>query len=153
MVNKQYTCKHYQNHIFLSEIIYEEKYHHMNVVGLDLLLFLFYSTMVAQPASSWIDDYFDWLNSDNCCRLNGTGGFCPSTAPSKPFINYYLCVNAMQKDLLPKKIILRNKHTYINKNASYEGNLCWIWKKKQHNIGFPTFKLPTSTKHLLRLTH
>jgi len=22
---------------------------------------------------------------------------------------------------------------------------CWVWKKKQHNIGFPIFKLPAST--------
>ena len=25
-------------------------------------------------------------------------------------------------------------------------------EKKQHNLGLPTFKLPASTKHLLRLT-
>ena len=30
--------------------------------------------------------------------------------------------------------------------------LCWVLKKKQHNLGLHTFKMPTSTKHLLRLT-
>ena len=29
----------------------------------------------------------------------------------------------------------------------------WVWKKKQHNIGFPSFKLPSITKDLLWLTH
>ena len=31
-------------------------------------------------------------------------------------------------------------------------NLCWVLKKKQHNLGLPTFKMPASTKILLRLT-
>ena len=26
------------------------------------------------------------------------------------------------------------------------------FEEKKHNLGFPTFKLPASTKHLLRLT-
>ena len=30
--------------------------------------------------------------------------------------------------------------------------LCWVWKKKQNNIGFPTFKLPQSTRNILWLT-
>ncbi|KAL4217752.1 NPC intracellular cholesterol transporter 1 [Mactra antiquata] len=41
-----------------------------------------YST-IAQPASSWIDDYFDWINSAGnppCCRLYNNGSFCPATS-------------------------------------------------------------------------
>jgi len=36
-------------------------------------------------------------------------------------------------------------------NASNEG-ICSVMKKKQHNLGLTTFKLPASTKNLLRLT-
>lgn len=39
-------------------------------------------TYIAQPASSWIDDYYDWVNSaggDQCCRLFPNGTFCKST--------------------------------------------------------------------------
>ncbi|XP_053383047.1 NPC intracellular cholesterol transporter 1-like [Mercenaria mercenaria] len=41
-----------------------------------------YST-IAQPASSWIDDYFDWINSAGnppCCRVYENGSFCPATS-------------------------------------------------------------------------
>ncbi|CAF0977101.1 unnamed protein product [Rotaria sordida] len=38
---------------------------------------------LAQPPSSWLDDYFDWLQSTNdppCCRINNqTEEFCPAT--------------------------------------------------------------------------
>ena len=38
---------------------------------------------LAQPPSSWLDDYFDWLQSTNdppCCRINSqTKQFCPAT--------------------------------------------------------------------------
>ncbi|CAH8648900.1 unnamed protein product [Dicrocoelium dendriticum] len=40
---------------------------------------------VAQPASSWIDDYFDWIDPDGspyCCRMYpNLTNFCPDTAP------------------------------------------------------------------------
>ncbi|KAK0066303.1 Niemann-Pick C1 protein [Biomphalaria pfeifferi] len=37
-------------------------------------------TYVAQPVSSWLDDYFAWVVSEACCRYhNVTGAFCPST--------------------------------------------------------------------------
>lgn len=37
-------------------------------------------TRLAIPANSWLDDYFDWLGSDECCRVykNDTNMFCPS---------------------------------------------------------------------------
>lgn len=52
---------------------------------------LFSSTRIAQPASSWIDDYFDWLRpgllSSSCCRTFTVGPnkdeFCPSADPGK----------------------------------------------------------------------
>ena len=38
---------------------------------------------LAQPPSSWLDDYFDWLQSTNdppCCRIHPqTKAFCPAT--------------------------------------------------------------------------
>lgn len=38
------------------------------------------STKIAESVSSWLDDYFSWLNSPSCCRVhNDTGEFCPST--------------------------------------------------------------------------
>ncbi|CAF4729805.1 unnamed protein product, partial [Rotaria socialis] len=46
---------------------------------------------LAQPPSSWLDDYFDWLQSTNdppCCRIhNETNEFCPAT------LNDTSCVN------------------------------------------------------------
>lgn len=35
-------------------------------------------TYIARPASSWIDDYFDWALSTSCCKINpSNGSFCP----------------------------------------------------------------------------
>ena len=38
---------------------------------------------IAQPTTSWLEDYFDWIqpqDSDSCCRVyNDSGHFCPST--------------------------------------------------------------------------
>ncbi|KAM5171859.1 NPC1-like intracellular cholesterol transporter 1 [Mantella aurantiaca] len=37
---------------------------------------------LAIPASSWVDDFVDWLNpSSTCCRLTVNGNFCSSTTP------------------------------------------------------------------------
>ena len=38
-------------------------------------------TKLAIPANSWLDDYFDWLSSGDCCRVfsNDTTMFCPSS--------------------------------------------------------------------------
>uniref|UniRef100_A0A1B0DFE1 Uncharacterized protein n=1 Tax=Phlebotomus papatasi TaxID=29031 RepID=A0A1B0DFE1_PHLPP len=36
------------------------------------------SSYIARPASSWIDDYFDWSASPSCCRFYpNNGSFCP----------------------------------------------------------------------------
>ncbi|XP_034472622.1 NPC intracellular cholesterol transporter 1 [Drosophila innubila] len=35
-------------------------------------------TYIARPASSWIDDYFDWTASTSCCKFHpDNGSFCP----------------------------------------------------------------------------
>ncbi|XP_034489627.1 NPC intracellular cholesterol transporter 1 homolog 1b [Drosophila innubila] len=40
-------------------------------------------TSLARPASSWIDDYIDWISISDCCKYNiTTGGFCPSNSKS-----------------------------------------------------------------------
>jgi Niemann-Pick C1 protein len=36
-------------------------------------------TTIAIPANSWLDDYFDWLSSGDCCRVYANGTFCPSS--------------------------------------------------------------------------
>ena len=38
-------------------------------------------TKIAVPTNSWIDDYFDWLSSEQCCRVfkNDSTKFCPSS--------------------------------------------------------------------------
>ncbi|XP_033249030.1 NPC intracellular cholesterol transporter 1 isoform X1 [Drosophila miranda] len=36
------------------------------------------ATYIARPASSWIDDYFDWALSSTCCKYSPQNGdFCP----------------------------------------------------------------------------
>ncbi|KFB38094.1 AGAP000579-PA-like protein [Anopheles sinensis] len=46
------------------------------------------TTHIARPASSWLDDYIDWLSIDSCCKYNPTdSSFCPSNffgCPSCP---------------------------------------------------------------------
>ena len=46
----------------------------------------------------------------------------------------------------------KSKLTYIIINGLYEGIGVEFERKWQHNIGFPTFKLPSSTNNILRLT-
>ncbi|XP_049962855.1 NPC intracellular cholesterol transporter 1-like [Schistocerca serialis cubense] len=39
-------------------------------------------TYIARPATSWIDDYFDWCSIDNCCKyFPNNGSFCPNDYP------------------------------------------------------------------------
>ncbi|XP_045477645.1 NPC intracellular cholesterol transporter 1 isoform X2 [Harmonia axyridis] len=37
------------------------------------------TTYIAKPSSSWLDDYFDWSESNDCCRMTKDGDFCPHT--------------------------------------------------------------------------
>jgi Niemann-Pick C1 protein len=47
-------------------------------------------TKLSVPANSWMDDYFDWLSSKDCCRVypNNTEKFCPSLSE-----DYDTCVS------------------------------------------------------------
>ena len=42
---------------------------------------MFFSSYIANPPSSWIDDFFDWISpGSSCCReFVGNGSFCRST--------------------------------------------------------------------------
>lgn len=43
-------------------------------------------TYIARPASSWIDDYFDWSASSACCSYNKKdGSFCPHSGKIDKF--------------------------------------------------------------------
>lgn len=51
------------------------------------------SSYIARPASSWIDDYFDWSASPSCCRFYpNNGSFCPHSCKfiSFSFFLYFL---------------------------------------------------------------
>ncbi|XP_053678098.1 NPC intracellular cholesterol transporter 1 homolog 1b [Anopheles nili] len=38
------------------------------------------TTHIARPASSWLDDYIDWLSINSCCKFNPSdGSFCSSS--------------------------------------------------------------------------
>uniref|UniRef100_A0A0A9X1U0 Niemann-Pick C1 protein n=1 Tax=Lygus hesperus TaxID=30085 RepID=A0A0A9X1U0_LYGHE len=42
------------------------------------------STYIGRPAASWIDDYFDWSRSSECCRyFKSNESFCPHQRGSK----------------------------------------------------------------------
>ena len=35
---------------------------------------------IAQPAMSWVDDYYDWVSpKSKCCRIFDDGSFCNTT--------------------------------------------------------------------------
>ncbi|XP_049876283.1 NPC intracellular cholesterol transporter 1 isoform X1 [Pectinophora gossypiella] len=37
-------------------------------------------TYIAQPANSWLDDFFDWAELSECCKyFSGNNSFCPNT--------------------------------------------------------------------------
>lgn len=41
------------------------------------------TSFIARPASSWLDDYFDWSASASCCKYYPTNGsFCPHSSKS-----------------------------------------------------------------------
>lgn len=49
-----------------------------------LTALIFIRSYLAIPASSWVDDFIDWLNPQSrCCRLYtigpNLGNFCPAT--------------------------------------------------------------------------
>ena len=46
------------------------------------------TSYIARPASSWIDDYFDWTLIKGCCKTYVNGEFCPHSAVG---VNKYSC--------------------------------------------------------------
>lgn len=47
-------------------------------------------TYIARPASSWIDDYFDWTNGASCCKINEkTEEFCPHNTDGEWFFDLF----------------------------------------------------------------
>ena len=43
-----------------------------------LILEYIFRTYIAQSASSWIDDYYDWSTIDTCCKyFPKNDSFCP----------------------------------------------------------------------------
>uniref|UniRef100_A0A8C6X6Y4 NPC1 like intracellular cholesterol transporter 1 n=1 Tax=Naja naja TaxID=35670 RepID=A0A8C6X6Y4_NAJNA len=60
---------------------------------------------LAIPATSWVDDFIDWLNPiSKCCRIYKSGpnkgNFCPSTSNS-PACNFNKCMGSFQGSLRP----------------------------------------------------
>ncbi|XP_013112245.2 NPC intracellular cholesterol transporter 1 homolog 1b [Stomoxys calcitrans] len=53
-------------------------------------------TFLARPASSWIDDYIDWLSISDCCKMNITDNtFCPSNSKEEECAP---CVREFEED-------------------------------------------------------
>ncbi|ALC49360.1 Npc1b [Drosophila busckii] len=53
-------------------------------------------TSLARPASSWIDDYIDWLSIHDCCKYNVSSlSFCPSNSKSDDCLP---CVREFSED-------------------------------------------------------
>ncbi|XP_031627932.1 NPC intracellular cholesterol transporter 1 homolog 1b [Contarinia nasturtii] len=40
-------------------------------------------TKLAKPPSSFIDDYFDWLSVETCCKIDQDNQFCPSDSTNR----------------------------------------------------------------------
>ena len=53
-----------------------------------------YST-IAQPAMSWMDDYYDWVSpKSKCCRLNNSDDkFCPTNGQYFAYKNIFFFAN------------------------------------------------------------
>ncbi|KAL5280790.1 NPC1.2 family protein [Megaselia abdita] len=55
-------------------------------------------TYIARPASSWIDDYFDWTNGASCCKINEkTDEFCPHNSDDDDCVSCNIKKNKLQR--------------------------------------------------------
>lgn len=67
---------------------------------------------LAIPASSWVDDFIDWLTPSSCCRVYGFGPnkdeFCPSTSDSPACYK-----NCMGLTLGPVRPTVEQFHQYL----------------------------------------
>ncbi|KAJ2940417.1 hypothetical protein O0L34_g97 [Tuta absoluta] len=45
-------------------------------------------TYIAQPPSSWLDDFYDWSSQPGCCKYHtATGAFCPHDSDDQDCVN------------------------------------------------------------------
>lgn len=71
-------------------------------------------TSIAVPASSWLDDYFSWIDPDNkCCRyVNGSlptnRTYCPASEPTSP-----ACISCLPKDEANQRPEPKEFRTYL----------------------------------------
>lgn len=54
----------------IKKLLLNSIYLHNFIFWVYILNIVFSRTYVATPASSWIDDYFDWISAEQCC-MNG----------------------------------------------------------------------------------
>ncbi|CAH1389792.1 unnamed protein product [Nezara viridula] len=50
-------------------------------------------TRIRTPASSWLDDYFDWATTDGCCMVYKNGTFCPHNSDTKDCVACNMTTN------------------------------------------------------------
>ncbi|XP_062943834.1 NPC1-like intracellular cholesterol transporter 1 [Cynocephalus volans] len=67
---------------------------------------------LAIPASSWVDDFIDWLTPSSCCRLYSSGPnkdeFCPST------VSFFNCLKyCMSYTVNPVRPSVEQFHKYL----------------------------------------
>lgn len=73
----------------------------------------FRRTFIAQPASSWIDDYMDWsiYNLDSpsgdapCCRVKKDGTFCPSSDYESDCDDCNINLTEVRSNITPLEVV------------------------------------------------
>lgn len=59
-------------------ILISPKYYFVTTFLFFFKLILFSRSYIAKPASSWLDDYFDWSILPSCCKMTiSNDSFCP----------------------------------------------------------------------------
>lgn len=60
-------------------------------------LFAFYSTFIARPSSSWVDDYFDWSSIKECCKyFPGNESYCPHDSKCTELLKINLTIKIVE---------------------------------------------------------
>ena len=60
---------------------------------------------IAQPAMSWVDDYYDWVSpKSKCCRIFNDGSFCNTTG--KIFYQYLTIVKIIFQCQIVKRFAI-----------------------------------------------
>jgi predicted acylesterase/phospholipase RssA len=70
-------------------------------------LSLCHSTSLARPASSWIDDYFDWTTLESCCSK-------PPVFPGNLLINHTLHNSSVTDFLVLFSLFTRYLHRHTS---------------------------------------